>query len=151
MVEFKKVLGKEFDPKQAMRILWTSLDARSTEIAASKKLDEKEYKDLYNHIDRRYKILFGHLEYKSNAEDEPMGLALTGDGGGEVAKMDVGPGWPSDRDIKSEGADLDAGGGNVAKGKGDGKCQVCGGDGHFARDCPSCASHQSNVSRMSWL
>ena len=56
MIEFKKVLGKEFGPKQAMQILWTSLDARSRKIAVSEKLDEKEYKDLYEHIDRRYKI-----------------------------------------------------------------------------------------------
>ena len=33
MIEFKKVLGKEYDPKQAMQILWTSLDVRSREIA----------------------------------------------------------------------------------------------------------------------
>ena len=42
MIEFKKVLGNEYDPKQAMQILWTSLGARSREIAVSEKLDEKE-------------------------------------------------------------------------------------------------------------
>ena len=66
-----------------------------------------------------------------------MGLALIGDGGGEVPNVDVGPGWPSDRGFKSEGVDLDAMGGQGAKGNGDGKCHVCGGDGHFARDCAS--------------
>ena len=137
MIEFKKVLGKEYDPKQAMQILWTSLDVRSREIAVSEKLDEKDYKDLYEHIDRRYKILFGHMDCKSNTEDDPMGLALVGDGSGEVAKIDVGPGWPSEGDFKSEGVDLDAIGGKGGKGKGVGKCHVCGGDGHFARVCPS--------------
>ena len=117
--------------------MWTSLDARSREIVVSEKLDEKEYKDLYDHIDRRFKIHIGHLDYKANAKDDPIGLALIGDGGGEVPKVDVGPGWPSDRDFKSEGADLDAMGGTGAKGKGDGKCHVCGGDGHSARDFPS--------------
>ena len=111
-----------------MQILWTSLDARSREIAVSETLDEKLYKDLYDHIDRRYKIHFGHLDYKSNAKDDLMGLALMGDGSGEVAKIDVGPGWPSDGDFKSEGANLDAMGGKCGKGKGAGKCHVCGGN-----------------------
>ena len=111
----------------------------------------KEYKDLYDHIVRRYKILFGHLDYKLNTKDDPMGLALIGDGGGEVPNVDVGPGWPSDSGFKSEGVDLDAMGGKGAKGKGDGKCHVCGGDGHFARDCPSVPPHQSNVFRVPWL
>ena len=53
MIECNKILGKQFDPEQTMHILWTSLDARSREIAASEKLDEKEYKDMYDHIDRR--------------------------------------------------------------------------------------------------
>ena len=113
------------------------MDTRSREIAVSEKLDEKEYKDLYEHIDRRYKIHFGHLEYKSAAKDDPMGLALIGDGGGEVPHVDVGPGRPSDSDYKPVNVDLDAMGGKGGKGKGDGKCHVCGGDGHFVRDCPS--------------
>ena len=66
-----------------------------------------------------------------------MGLALIGDGGGEPPQVDVGPGWPSDLDHKPANVDLDAMGGKGRKGKGDGKCHVCGGDGHFARDCPS--------------
>ena len=45
-----------------MQILWTSLDVRSREIAVPEKLNEKEYKDLHDHIDRRYKIHFGHME-----------------------------------------------------------------------------------------
>ena len=128
MIEFKTFLGKEYDPKQAMQFLWTSLDVRSREIAVSEKLDKKDYKDLYQHIDRRDKIHFGHMDYKSNAKDDPMGLALVGDGSGEVAKVDVGPGWPSEGDFKTEGAELDAMGGTGGKGKGDDKCHVCSGD-----------------------
>ena len=45
MIEYKKVLDKDYDPKQAMQILGTSLDVRSREIAVSEKLDEKEDKD----------------------------------------------------------------------------------------------------------
>ena len=132
MIEFKKVLGKEYDPTQAMQILWTSLDVRSREIAVSEKLGEKKYKDLYEHIDRRYKIHFGHMDCKSNSRDDPMGLALEADGNSEAPKVDVGSGWPSEGESKTEGAELDPMGGKGGKGKGDGKCHVCGGNAHFA-------------------
>ena len=74
-----------------MLFLWTSLDVRSRGIAVSEKLDEKEYKDLHEHIDRRYKIHFGHMEYRSNSKDDPMGLALVGDSNFEAPKMTSGP------------------------------------------------------------
>ena len=64
MIEYKKVLGKDYDPKQDMHILWTSLDTRSREIAMSEKLDKNDYKDLYEHIAFRCKIHFGHMDYK---------------------------------------------------------------------------------------
>ena len=66
-----------------------------------------------------------------------MGLALVSDGNVEVPKVDVAPGWPSEGQCKTDGAELDEMGGKGGCGKGYGKCHVCGGDGHFAPDCPS--------------
>ena len=76
MAEYKKVLGEDFEPEQAMHILWNVLDNRSKEIAMNAELNKKSYKDLYEHIDLRYKIQFGHLNYTSTSRDDPMGLAL---------------------------------------------------------------------------
>ena len=137
MIEYNNVLGKDYEPKQAIQILWTSLDVMAREIAASEKLDEKEYKDLHDHIDRRYKIHFGHMDYKSNSKDDPMGLALVGDSNFEAPRVDVGAECPGENEFKTEGAELDAMGGKDGEGKGDGKCHVFVGYGHFARDCPS--------------
>ena len=135
LTEYKKVLGKDYDPKQAMQILWTSLDSR--EIAMSEKLDEMNYKDLYERIDFRYKIHFGHTDHKSTAKDDPIDLALVGNSGFEAQMVDAGSGWPGECEVKTEGAELDATGGKGGNGKGDGKYYVCGGNGHFARDCLS--------------
>ena len=38
-------------------------------------LDEKESKYLHDPVDCRYKIPLGHMDYKSNSKDDPMGLA----------------------------------------------------------------------------
>ena len=113
---------------------------RSREIAMSEKLDEKEYKDVYEHSDLRYKIHLGHMDYKSTSRDVPMGLALTADkkdffenqklgGDHSGAVGPVGAGYKTEPG-KYE---LDAMGGKGAKGKGDGKCHVCSCDGHLAR------------------
>ena len=77
-----------------------------------------------------------------------MGLPLLGHP--ELAATNVGPGYelapapPSNPDIDQNSAydtHLDAMGGKNGngKGKGDGKCHTCGGDGHFSRECPSTA------------
>ena len=76
MAELKKITGEEFDAEQAKLILWNVLDNRSKEIAMAEKLDTKTFKHLYEHIDLRYKIQFGHLNYTSTSKDDPMGLAL---------------------------------------------------------------------------
>ena len=90
-----------------MQILWTSLDTRSKEIAMSEMLDESEYNDLYEHIDLRYKIHFGHMDYKSTANDDHMGLALVADSF-RIQKVDVGAGWPVENEGRIENGDLDA-------------------------------------------
>ena len=61
MAEYKKVLGEDFEPDQAMHILWNVLDNRSKEIAMNAELNKKSYKDLHEHIDLRDKIQFGHF------------------------------------------------------------------------------------------
>ena len=38
----------------------------------------KADKGLYEHIDQRYRIMYGHTDYKAGSKDDPMGLALLG-------------------------------------------------------------------------
>ena len=53
-------------------------------------------------------------------------------------------------DVKDKGqsweerADLDAMKGKGKGGKNDGKCNTCGGDGHFMRDCPNTGSQETS-------
>jgi hypothetical protein len=144
MVEFKKIIGEEFSTEQAQLILWNVLDSRSKEIAMTEKLDTKSFRELYEHIDLRYKIQFGHLNYSSSSKDDPMGLALLGapreffepptpeHEAGQLAAAGTGV---EGQQHEGSGHDLDAMG-KGGKGKG-GACHCCGGEGHFARDCPS--------------
>ena len=76
MAEFKTVLGTDFDAGQAIHILWYVLDPWSKEIAMAAELNAKGNKDLYEPIDLRYMILFGHLNYTATSKDDPMGLVL---------------------------------------------------------------------------
>ena len=123
------------------------MDADSKTKAMALNLAGKTYKDLHEHIDQRHRIMFGTLDYKAEKKDDPMGLALLGHP--EPAALHVRPGYepapvpPSHPgpDIEQHGMfdqHLDAmGGKSKGKGKGDGKCHTCGGDGHFSRECPS--------------
>ena len=106
----------------------------------AEKMDGQDYKRLTDHIDLRYKIMYGHLNYTATSKDDPMGLALVeAREGPEVQQPDpemlaAGGGAAPGRDEQQWDNSLDA----VAKGKGKGKggvCHTCGGQGHFARDC----------------
>ena len=77
IAEYKKVIGTNPDEASSMQILWNAMDPDSKTKAMSEGIDKKKYKDLYEHIDMRYKIMYGHLDY-SSSKDNPMGLALIG-------------------------------------------------------------------------
>ena len=132
MAEYKKVLGKDFDPEQAMHILWNVVDHRSKEIAINAELNKKSYKDLYEHIDLRYKIQFGQLNYTSTSICDPIGLALMAPPGDvHQAVQEVGGSAFLSAEQEAGAKELtgwerDAMGGKGGKGKGWGVCHTCG-------------------------
>ena len=107
-------------------------------------LNKKGYRNLYEHIDLRYKIQFGLLNYTSTSRDDPMGLALVAPPGeSQRAAPEVGgasvPFVEPDAGASRQeltGWELDAMGGKGGKGKGSGHV-TRGGEGHVARECPS--------------
>ena len=86
--------------------------------------------------------MYGHMDYKAGSKDDSMGLALLGHPDLEAPLVRPGyepvPVPPSHPDLDSGAYDqhLDAMGGKNGKGKGDGKCHACWGDGYFSRECP---------------
>ena len=150
VAEYKKVIGHGPSEENSYAMLWNVMDADSKTKAMALGLagTGKAYKDLYEHIDQRYRIMYGHMDYKAQKKDDPMGLALLGHP--ELAAPRARPGYePAPAPSSNPGIDqtgaydphLDAKGGRSGKvkGNGDGKCHTCGGDGHFSRECPSTA------------
>ena len=106
--------------------------------------DRTAYDALCNHIDMRHKIKYEHVDYKSTSKDDPMGLALAAAHPRHKlllpAAAELGSSWAAAEAVANNhevGAyELDAIAGK-GRGKEDGKCHTCGGDGHVSRDCPS--------------
>ena len=71
MSEFKKTIGQYVDQDQATQILWNCIDPRSKEIAMADGLDSGDDKTFSEHIDLRYNILYGTLDYKSSTGERP--------------------------------------------------------------------------------
>ena len=87
-------------------------------------------------MDTRYKITYGNVHSK----DDPMGMALMI----ESTPIDQSPenhpkAVPAPTGSQPEAGNeyLDAFNKGKGRGKGDGKCHICNGEGHFARGCPS--------------
>ena len=111
------------------------MDTASKSIASVEQLDDdaKKFIDLYEHIVKRYKLKYNTLDVKAidrskGNNDMEIGLVKEGEGNVEAPICE-----------QCESNDLDAfgkGGKGTGKGKNDGMCNVCGGDGHFTRNCP---------------
>ena len=88
---------------------------------------------LYKHNVKSYKVKCNTLDVKvigrGEGNDMEIGLAKEAEDSDEAPLC--GPCSPEKNDLDAFGK-----GGN-GKGKSDGKCNLCGGDGHYARNCSS--------------
>ena len=111
------------------------MDPASRVAASQAKADGNDYKTLADHIDGRYTITYGTLEYKTSSKDA-TDISLAAEY--ETEQDAEGDGHAEGG---NQGRDLDALGKGKGKGKGwpvnNGRCNVCNGEGHFARNCPS--------------
>ena len=135
VAEFKKCIGKEPDGDKLRDILFTCMDVNSKLLASQSKLDVQQegvdmYQALCEDIDRRYKIEFGTLEIKGRQRDDPMGLHNIDDGQDKEFEEVKEVAAQNDIDAVQKGK-------GKGKGKNDGRCNICMGEGHFARDFPS--------------
>ena len=67
--EYEREIGNKPDDTQMKQILWNTMDPASRVAASQAKADGKDYKTLADHIDGRYKITYGTLEYKTSSKD----------------------------------------------------------------------------------
>ena len=79
VAEYKKVIGHGPSEENGYAVLWNVMDADSKTQAMAFGLagTGNAYKDLYEHVDQRYRIMYGHMGYKVEKKDDPMGLALS--------------------------------------------------------------------------
>ena len=133
VIVYMKAIGHEPDHAHFKQILYVCMDMASKTLASQSGLDRKPYLEICEDIDRRYRLQFDGLDFGKVAKgDGPMGLSNLFDAEEHKLAQPVEPEPPPLRE------DLDAfGQKGKGKGKNDGKCNQCGGDGHYARDCPS--------------
>ena len=138
VAEYKKIRGREPDHHVLKNILFSCMDLESQQHIMDFGLDkprfspdgkpERMYKIFFEDIDKRYKLKYGTLEAraKKSDRDDPMGIHAVAEASRDRPATDELPG---------EDNALDAiGKGGKSKGKGDGRCRTCNGEGHFA--CP---------------
>ena len=113
------------------------MDADSKLLATRMELAAKGFDEIAAHIDQRYQITYGHVE--QGPKDDPMGIfALVEQELPEPVAASTKNTNPEQQPDYND-QHLDAFG--KGKGKGfmsnGGRCNVCNGEGHIARDCPS--------------
>ena len=106
------------------------MDPETKLTATRQGVHTKSYKDLVEHIDERYKMTFGHVDFQEkDKKDDPMGIfsLLKGEEPEEQAEYE-----PHLDAVRKGGHGK--GGGWMSNG---GKCNTCNGEGRMGRDCPS--------------
>ena len=146
-VEYKRAIGHSPDPAMLMDVIWNVMDVSSKMSAQQdpKLVGETEsgvakmnFENLVSHIDRRYKMAYDTMDFSQKTKDDPMGLSAVKEDEDDKEKEEESE--RADLDYVNKGTQKGKGKGKNSSGKGTGtwgKCNTCGGDGHYAIFCPS--------------
>ena len=74
--EFKKTIGEEVDPEKLKELIWNAMDPGSKMIATQANIHRGNYKTIGEHVDERFRVTYGHVEFQSS-KDDPMGIFST--------------------------------------------------------------------------
>ena len=119
-------------------LIWNAMDPGSKMTATQMGIHRQEYAKIVEHIDERFKVTYGHVEFQLFKND-PMGVFLVGERDPRPAEETSIEEPQRPHQSYNDQAHLDA----FDKGKGTGwmhnggKCDMCQGEGHIAQYCPS--------------
>ena len=60
--EYKKVIGVEVDPEKLKELTWNAMGPSSKIIATQQNVHRDNYKIIVEHIDERFRVIYGHIE-----------------------------------------------------------------------------------------
>ena len=143
----QKEIGKEPGHNKLKDIVFACMDVNSKTLISSAGLDKTKligedankvevdmYKTFVDDIDRRYRVEFGTLEIKTKQDsDDPMCLHAVAEGEQKKEEYENDNGQAGAPDAPPDAVGKGRG---KREGKNDGRCNICNGEDHFARDCP---------------
>ena len=75
--EYNNIIGVEVDPEKLKEFIWNAKDPGSKMTATLMGIHRQECAKIVEHIDERFKVTYGHVEFQS-PKGGPMGVLLVG-------------------------------------------------------------------------
>ena len=87
--EYKKMIGVQVDSEKLKELIWNAMDPNSKMTATQMGIHRQECARIVEHIDERFKVTYGHVEFQS-PKDDPMGIFFAGGRDPRPAKAAAG-------------------------------------------------------------